>query len=460
MFCKLVLKEIDNNVFAFDTSNDYLSTTTGSISDDGVVIISPPTLASDGLSQGNTNDNGTIKSHVDVTWTNASSSSIFQTEIQWRVGGTFGTPTSSALVEPDQTTFRIENAVRGAQYYVRVRHKSASTISSVFSTVRNITIAGDTTAPSVPTSLSASTGLPSTIKVQWTNPSDTDLRSVKVYRKTVDSNPTDDSTVIATISGEPSKTSTIFTGVDDGLVYGTNYFFWVRAVDYSGNESALSSSVSGNFVRIRDDDFQGVGGGIFFFNQAGNTNAPDDTTFNNQEGRKPRNNDIVISKNTTDSSSVAYKYSGQTSASQGGGGSFSSQGQVFGTDVIQTGGTNLADFIDPQDNGGRLRIKKSLQVSGGGNSQRVFMDLAGFDDTGNQVNITGLNNSGGNTANGIGIGFFNNTVNKATFGFSPATDTADRFRQVVNWNGSSVTTLTLSGRATGGSLVDIVQFSK
>ena len=125
LFCKLVLKEIDNNVFAFDTSNDYLSTTTGSISDDGVVIISPPTLASDGLSQGNTNDNGTIKSHVDVTWTNASSSSIFQTEIQWRVGGTFGTPTSSALVEPDQTTFRIENAVRGAQYYVRVRHKSA-----------------------------------------------------------------------------------------------------------------------------------------------------------------------------------------------------------------------------------------------------------------------------------------------------------------------------------------------
>jgi hypothetical protein len=378
LFCSLVLKEIDNSVFAFNTGSDYLSATTGTISDDGVVTISAPTLASDGLAQGNTNDNGTIKSHVDVTWTNATSSSIYQTEIQWRVGGTFGTPTSSAIVEADQTTFRIENAVRGAQYYVRVRHKTISALSSSFSTVRNITIAGDTTAPSVPSSLSASTGLPQAIKVQWTNPSDTDLRSVKVYRKTANSNPTDDTTVVATISGEPSKISTIYNGIDDGLSYGTTYYFWVRAVDFSGNESALSSSVAGNFIRIRDDDFQGVGGGIFFFNQSGNNNAPNDSTFNSQEGRKPRNNDIVISKNTSSNATVAYKYSGQTSASEGGGGSFSSQGQVFGTDVIQTDGVNLANFIDPQDNGGRLRVKKSFQVSGGGNSQRVFMDLAGL----------------------------------------------------------------------------------
>ena len=86
------------------------------------------------------------------------------------------------------------------------------------------------------------------------------------------------------------------------------------------------------------------------------------------------------------------------------------------------------------------------------------MDLAGFDDTGNQVNITGVNNTASNTANGIGIGFFNATVDKATFGFAPAIDQTSRFRQQVNWSDSSVTTLTFSGRATGGSLVDIAQF--
>ena len=169
------------------------------------------------------------------------------------------------------------------------------------------------------------------------------------------------------------------------MAYLTDNILFLQLLLITLNESALSSSVSGSFIRTRDDDFQGVGGGIFFFNQAGNNNAPSDSTFNTQEGRKPRNNDIVISKNTTTNATVAFKYSGQTSASEGGGGTFSSQGQVFGTDVIQIDGVNLANFIDPQDNGGRLRVKKSFQVSGGGNSQRVFMDLAGFDDTGNQV---------------------------------------------------------------------------
>ena len=256
---------------------------------------------------------------------------------------------------------------------MRVRHIGVNDIKSNFSTVRNITVAGDTTAPSTPTNLAATTGVPQQIKVSWTNPSDSDLRAVKVHRKTANSNPTDDSTVIATVAGEPSLSTYIFTGVDDGLSYGTTYYFWVTAVDHSGNESALSSSVSGSFIRTRDDDFQGVGGGIFFFNQAGNNNAPSDSTFNTQEGRKPRNNDIVISKNTTTNATVAFKYSGQTSASEGGGGTFSSQGQVFGTDVIQTDGVNLANFIDPQDNGGRLRVKKSFQVSGGGNSPKGFL---------------------------------------------------------------------------------------
>ena len=53
---------------------------------------------------------------------------------------------------------------------------------------------------------------------------------------------------------------------------------------------------------------------------------------------------------------------------------------------------------------------------------------------------------------------FINTVDKATFGFAPAIDQTNRFRQQVNWSDSSVTTLTFSGRATGGSLVDIAQF--
>ena len=115
---------------------------------------------------------------------------------------------------------------------MRVRHIGVNDIKSNFSTVRNITVAGDTTAPSTPTNLAATTGVPQQIKVSWTNPSDSDLRAVKVHRKTANSNPTDDSTVIATVAGEPSLSTYIFTGVDDGLSYG-QHIISATAVDHS-----------------------------------------------------------------------------------------------------------------------------------------------------------------------------------------------------------------------------------
>ena len=54
--------------------------------------------------------------------------------------------------------------------------------------------------------------------------------------------------LVETIGGEPNKISTTIFGDQDGLTAGTTYYFWVRSVNHSGQESAFSSSVSGNFI--------------------------------------------------------------------------------------------------------------------------------------------------------------------------------------------------------------------
>jgi len=85
----------------------------------------------------------------------------------------------------------------------------------------------DTTAPSVPTNVSAD-GTLNAVVVSWTNPSDIDLGSSSIYRNT--SNNSGTSSFIGKSSG------TVFT--DSGLNNSQSFYYWVSSVDRVGNESA------------------------------------------------------------------------------------------------------------------------------------------------------------------------------------------------------------------------------
>ncbi len=93
----------------------------------------------------------------------------------------------------------------------------------------------DTTAPGAPTGISATDlGTNGKVKLAWTNPTDSDLKSLTIYRSTT--------------SG--SLGTAVHTGVtgtskeDTGLTNGTTYYYTVRAVDSSGNESSNTAQVS------------------------------------------------------------------------------------------------------------------------------------------------------------------------------------------------------------------------
>ena len=398
LFCSLQLKEIDSNVFAF-VANDYIvGQADGSLGDSGGFTLGAPTLASDGLSEVVYNDNGTAKIALDVTWTNSSSAGIGATEIQWRLGGSFGTPTSVAEVSPDINTFRIPDMIAGQTVYVRVRHTNSTQLGT-FSTTRSRTIAGDTTAPSVPTSLSVSTGLPQ-MRISWVNPSDTDLRSIKIYRRTANTDPTDDTYLVATVSGEPAKAMDVVQGASDGLSYNTTYYFWLRAVDFSGNQSNFTSSANGSFARIGDGDFQGSGGSTYRQSQAGNNNAPTDSAFNSSFGRLPRNNDVLVSTNTTNKESIAYKYSGQTSGSAGGGGSFSDLGFFLTGDLIGLEGEGVQDVISNTTTGnqGAITFNKHTQ------KMQTYGNYEADTDFLPTIDLYSQRKTGGQTSGGSGEG--------------------------------------------------------
>lgn len=93
----------------------------------------------------------------------------------------------------------------------------------------------DTTAPSVPSGVTATTSqLVRAIKVYWTTVTSVDLKGYKVYRHT--SNLPGSATEIA-------RTSANFAIIETNLT--TPYYFWVSSFDFIGNESAKSTLATG-----------------------------------------------------------------------------------------------------------------------------------------------------------------------------------------------------------------------
>lgn len=92
--------------------------------------------------------------------------------------------------------------------------------------------ASDTTAPNAPTQVKATAGT-GIITVSWTKPTDADFKSVKVYRSTKSG------TLGDTIADNQTGTSYEASGLSSDMTY----YFTLKSVDTSGNESASSTQV-------------------------------------------------------------------------------------------------------------------------------------------------------------------------------------------------------------------------
>ena len=129
---RLSLQEVSSGIYDY-TASDYVTPqATASTPEAGNMTVPPPTSVA--VTQVNAGDFVNVI-HLLVTWTNSTSSSVFQTEVQlkkstegtgaWATMATVGRGVAQAL---------IQEGVVGVTYNVRVRHISADNVYSVWAT--------------------------------------------------------------------------------------------------------------------------------------------------------------------------------------------------------------------------------------------------------------------------------------------------------------------------------------
>jgi len=100
----------------------------------------------------------------------------------------------------------------------------------------------DTTAPAAPSNMKVETvGTEPTLRVSWTDPTDTDLQKIVLYRSTVKSQ----AGVITHSFSRGSGISSVTLVDDKDIVVGTTYYYTLKAIDIAGNESVATTQTSG-----------------------------------------------------------------------------------------------------------------------------------------------------------------------------------------------------------------------
>ena len=226
--CSLALLEYDQSIYTYDTSaeektypdtnlpNPFAVGTPGSLSTSAATSVAL---------------DGTIIPQINMSWAASTDSFVTQYDVQYSTDNSTFTS-----VITDGLTFVITPVVPGATYYTRVRSINALGVKSAFVT-SNQGSTGDTTAPAIPTSLSATAGYKS-ISLKWTNPSDKDFSNVEVYRATSSGGTYVE---VATVGGGYSAATEFLNG---GLADATAFYYKFKAVDYSANKSAFSGIVN------------------------------------------------------------------------------------------------------------------------------------------------------------------------------------------------------------------------
>lgn len=187
--------------------------------------VEPPAIPVDLHVTSELEDGG--RARVVVTWSANTEEDLAGYDVEIR-------QTGGAWVGTQVTTNRYEFlSLPGVVYDIRVRARDRSANSSGYTNMVTHVAAKDSTPPAPPTNVQISAGLNS-FWLSWTNPADPDLDHIEVLES--ETNQIADAVVLANVTGS----SFARTGLDHNI----RRYYWVRAVDTSGNKSTASSYVT------------------------------------------------------------------------------------------------------------------------------------------------------------------------------------------------------------------------
>jgi hypothetical protein len=232
----LSLIEYDSAVYAYDPANEEVTYPDSNLPNP--FEVEPPTNLTVTETTAIGSD-GTVLPALLVEWTAADDAFVSQYEVQWQIDGE--SEYSSAFTGTNQ--YIIQNVSIDDLYNIRVRSYNALGARSIFVTTTT-TPGGDTTAPAVPSSVTAVGGLRE-ISISWAEPTDADYSHVEIYES--DADVFSGATKIAIASGDHY--------VRTGLSYGVTKYYWLKSVDFTGNVSSESLSANATTLFVDSDAF-------------------------------------------------------------------------------------------------------------------------------------------------------------------------------------------------------------
>ena len=247
VFVDMTLRETDSSVYSWNVTDEIYTAGALNTTLPNPFTIAAPTnlsLTADGTTQFIQLD-GTVIPRIRVAWTPPAAGFIESggaVVIEYKPSASTTYLTWSRL-EGAQTEDFISSDVKiGTNYNVRIYGESYFRISTSYLS-GTITVAKDTTAPSVPTNLSAVVGTGRAVSLDWNDNTEPDFSEYGIYRNT---------TAVTPANANTSKIAEVRASrfVDTDVTIGTTYYYWLNAYDTVENVSNFTNYVSATPVVI------------------------------------------------------------------------------------------------------------------------------------------------------------------------------------------------------------------
>ncbi|MCB4861979.1 fibronectin type III domain-containing protein [Sphingobium sp. PNB] len=193
-------------------------------------------------------DNG---AKITITWAASAATDLNGYVVAIKEGsGSFVNYTTTA------NRYEIDGLKRNQAYSVQVQAYDKGGNYGSFSSLVSHTTVSDAVPPAAPTGFAATASFQN-VYLTWTNPADLDLAGVEVYENSTNNSGT--ATKISTVAALPSQLGGY---THSGLTSGSTHYYWLKAVDTSGNKSGFGAVQSITTAPVSEADFSPTASGI------------------------------------------------------------------------------------------------------------------------------------------------------------------------------------------------------